>query len=133
MPIVCYFQTAQRPGRDLAPSTASVLAGRFSALFRKKRFMLDKMFQRNASKFAIFYMYENSNLLFLFFIPCYLIFSPNECPDLCRHRPGHSLGEEIKQYKMKNIKKCMGFLMSKVWQILKHFAGTFHREQTLKL
>ena len=27
----------------------------------------------------------------------------------------------------------MDFLMSKVWQILKHFAGTFRRAQTLKL
>ena len=28
-------------------------------LFRKKRLMLDEKFQRNASKFAIFYVYEN--------------------------------------------------------------------------
>ena len=28
-------------------------------LFRNKRFMLDKMTQRNASKFAIFFYYEN--------------------------------------------------------------------------
>ena len=26
-----------------------------------------------------------------FFISCYLIFSANECPGLCRHRQGHSL------------------------------------------
>ena len=31
---------------------------------------------------------------FSFFISCYFIFSPNECPGLCRHRPGHSLGEK---------------------------------------
>ena len=29
------------------------------ALFRNKRFMIDKMFQRNASKYAIFLEYEN--------------------------------------------------------------------------
>ena len=36
-------------------------------LFRKKRFMLDEKFQWNASKFVIFYMYRNPELLFLFF------------------------------------------------------------------
>ena len=40
-------------------------------------------FQRNASKFAIYYIYENPKLLFPFFISCYLAFSPNECPGLC--------------------------------------------------
>ena len=34
---------------------------------------------------------------------------------------------------MKNEKNYVGFLMSKVWQILKHFDGTFHWAQTLKL
>ena len=34
---------------------------------------------------------------------------------------------------MKYEKIYKGFLMSKVWQILKHFAGTFHQAQTLKL
>ena len=48
------------------------------ALFRKKKFMLDEMFQQNASKFGIFYIYENPKLLFPFFILCYFIFSPNE-------------------------------------------------------
>ena len=32
----------------------------------KKRFMLDEKFQQNASKFAIFYNYENLKLLFPF-------------------------------------------------------------------
>ena len=27
----------------------------------------------------------------------------------------------------RNKKNYVGFLMSKVWQILKHFAGTFHQ------
>ena len=40
-------------------------------------FVLDKMFQRNASNFAIFYIFENSKLTFPFFISCYFIFLPN--------------------------------------------------------
>ena len=51
---------------------------------------------RNASKFAIFLWKENPKLLFPFFILYYFIFSPNEYPDLCQHRPGHSLGKKIK-------------------------------------
>ena len=38
-------------------------------------FVLNEKFQRNASKFAIFYIYENPKLLFPFFISCYFIFS----------------------------------------------------------
>ena len=65
------------------------------SLFRNKRFMLDEMTWRNASKFAIFHIYENPKLLFPFFISCYFIFSPNECPGLYWHRPGHySLGKK---------------------------------------
>ena len=48
-------------------------------------FVLDEKFQRNDSKFAIFYIYENPKLLFPFFISCYFIFLPNEYPGLCRH------------------------------------------------
>ena len=39
----------------------------------------------------------------VFFILFYFIFSSNECPGLCRHRPGHSLGVKSKQHKMKNM------------------------------
>ena len=59
-------------------------------------FVLNEQFQWNASKFAIFYIHENPKLLFPFFISPYFIFFPNECPGLCRHRPGHSLGKKIK-------------------------------------
>ena len=34
-------------------------------------FVLDEMLQQTASKFAIFYIYENPKLPFLFFISCY--------------------------------------------------------------
>ena len=61
------------------------------ALFRNKRFMLDEMFQQNASKFAIFLEYENPCN---FFISCYFIIFPNKCPGLCQHR--HSLGGKNK-------------------------------------
>ena len=58
------------------------------------KFVLDEKFQQNASKVAIFYIYENPKMLFPFFILCYFIFLPNECPGLCRHRPGHLLGKK---------------------------------------
>ena len=47
----------------------------YSSLFRKKRFMLDEMTWRNASKIVMFYMYKTPKLLFPFFISCYFIFS----------------------------------------------------------
>ena len=37
-----------------------------AALFRNKRFARNKIFQRNASKFAIFYVLENTNRFFRF-------------------------------------------------------------------
>ena len=37
------------------------------SLFRNKRFMLDEMFQQNASKFAIFLKYENLDSFFFLF------------------------------------------------------------------
>ena len=40
------------------------------------RHVLDEKFQRNASKFAIFYVYENPKLPFPFFISCYTLFFP---------------------------------------------------------
>ena len=57
----------------------------------KKRFMLDEMFQRNASKFAIFLEYENPHSFFMFHFMLHY-FPPNECPGLYWHRSGHSLG-----------------------------------------
>ena len=43
-------------------------------LFRNKRFMLDEMFQRNASKFAIFLEYENPCSFFRFSFRATLFF-----------------------------------------------------------
>ena len=56
------------------------------SLFGNKNVILDEMFQRNASKFALFYVYENPCS---FFILCNFIFLPYECPGLFRHRAGH--------------------------------------------
>ena len=42
----------------------------------EKRFMLDEKFEQNASKFGIFYIYENPKLLLPFFISCYFICFP---------------------------------------------------------
>ena len=91
---------------------------------QKKKFMLDEMFQRNASKFAIFLEYENPRNFFRFsfhfisfhFISCYFIFSPNECPSLCRH----SL-EEKSSTKWKSEKATWVFIFQKYgkfWSIL---------------
>ena len=41
------------------------------------------------------------------------------CPGLCRHRPGQSLGKNIKLHEMKNEKNYVCFLITKIWQILK--------------
>ena len=66
-------------------------------------------FQRNA---FIFYIYENPKLLFLFLISCYYVFLQNECPGLCRHRQGHSLGKNIKLHEMENEKNYMCLLQA---------------------
>ena len=48
--------------------------------FRNKRFMLDEMTRRNASKFAIFFINENPQICFFHFsFRATLIFPPNEC------------------------------------------------------
>ena len=67
-------------------------------VYINKRFVLNEMFQRNASKFAIFYVYENPGSFFRFSFCATLGFYvlPNECPGLCRHRPRYSLGKNIK-------------------------------------
>ena len=46
----------------------------YCALFRYKRFALNEMFQRNASKFAIFYVQENPCSLFRFSFRAILYF-----------------------------------------------------------
>ena len=68
------------------------------------------------------------HVVFFVFHFMLLYFFPNECPGLCRHRPGHSLGEKIKLHKMKIGKTTLGFRIHKIWQILKHFAGVLKVE-----
>ena len=49
------------------------------------------------------------------------MFLPNECPGLCWHWPGHSLGKIIKLHEMKKRKKLHGFSLytkySKFWSV----------------
>ena len=59
-----------------------------------------KMPKPNSSKFAIFLEYENPCSFVRFSFRATLFFSPG----LCRHRPGHSLGNKIKLQEMKNEK-----------------------------
>ena len=68
------------------------MEGKYVAkLLGNKRFALNEMFQRNASKFAIIYVQENPRNFFCFvFHFVRLYFFPYECPGLCQHRPGHS-------------------------------------------
>ena len=68
----------------------------------------------------LLYFWNMKTHVFIFYF-CYFIFFPNECPGLCRHRPGHSLGKKLKLHELKNEKNYVGFLIHKIWQILKHF------------
>ena len=52
---------------------------KLSHLFRNKKFVLNEMFQRIASKFAIFYVYENPKLLFSFRAWTFFTY---ECPGI---------------------------------------------------
>ena len=71
----------------------------------------------------LYLMYKNTHVVFFVFHFEQLYLFPNECPVLCLHRPGHSLGKNIKLHEMKNEKNYMGFLIHKIEQILKHFGG----------
>ena len=53
--------------------------------------MLDEMTLQTASKFAMILEYETTRSFFFVFRFVLLTFSPNECPGVCLHRPGHSL------------------------------------------
>ena len=62
-----------------------------SSHLQNKQFVFKYKFQRNASKFPIFIWKENPSSFFIFHYE-QLSFFPYECPGLCRHRAGHSLG-----------------------------------------
>ena len=85
--------------------------------------MLDEIVWQNVSKFAIFLEYEN---LCVFFILCYFIFLINVLSS-DQHRPGHSVRGKSKVARNEKRKKTTCFHFPKVWQILKHFSGTFHQ------
>ena len=59
---------------------------------------------------------EKPKVAFSIFHFVLLYFSlSNECPGLCRNRPGHSLGKKIKTHEKKNGKSNFGF--SNIWNI----------------
>ena len=74
------------------------------------KFMLDEMTYQNASKFAIFLVYENPHIFFTFVISCYLIFSLINDNIF---RLGHSIGGKIMWHDMKNEKNPCGFSYNK--------------------
>ena len=51
--------------------------------------------------------------LFHFSFRATLFFSPNECPGLCRHRPGHSLGKNKVARNEKQKKTTLVFIFQK--------------------
>ena len=62
-------------------------------------------------QFLPYFVYTKTQSFFFHFsFHAILFFSLNECPGLCQHRPGHPLGEKIKQHEMKNGKSNLGFL-----------------------
>ena len=43
-----------------------------------------------------------------------MLYTYLEITGLCGHRPGHSLGKNIKLHELKNEKNYMGFLIHKI-------------------
>ena len=62
----------------------------------------------------LYFMYKKTRVVFFIFHFVELYILPNECPGLYRHRPGHSLGKNVKLHKMKNEKNYAGFLIHKI-------------------
>ena len=73
-------------------------------------------------QFLPYFWNMKTHIVFFAFHFVQLYFFPYECPGLGRHRPWHSLCKNIKLHEMKNEKKYVGFLMHKLWQILKRFS-----------
>ena len=65
----------ERKQRSRRVNTYFIHIPQVTTLFRKKRFMLDEMTQRNTSKFAIFMEYENPPSFFHFSFCATLFFS----------------------------------------------------------
>ena len=63
----------------------------------------------NLQNLPYFYHKKTQVVFFRFFHFVQIHFPPNECPGLCPHRPGHSLGKKIKLHEMKNGKSNFGF------------------------
>ena len=68
-------------------------------------------------------VYENPKLFFPFFISCYFLFFPNECPGLCRQLGKNKVAQNEKQKRQPWV-----FVYIKYGKY-----GTFRRAQTLTL
>ena len=66
---------------------------------------------------------------FSVFISGYFIFLPNECPGLWRQRKKYKIAQNEKRKKQ----IWVFIYLYEIWEILKCFAGTFRRAQTLNL
>ena len=100
-----------------------------STLFRNKRFMLDEMSQRNASKFAIFLEHENPCSFFRFSFRATLIFFPPNALVYVDIREEKIVARYEKRKKT-TYSTWVFIFIPKIWQILRCFAGTFHQAQT---
>ena len=63
------------------------------SLEMRKSFLM-KCSSGTLQNLSYFWNTKTHAVFIIFFISCYFIFSPNECPGLCQHRPGHSLGKK---------------------------------------
>ena len=84
-------------------------------LFRNKRYMLDEIDYKKVSKVSIFLEYKNPTRFFRFSFQANLDFFFN-----CRCLLGLGMSK-------KNDKIYLGFLIPKIWQILKLFSRQFHQ------
>ena len=85
------------------PTHTSKINGLCSSL-NSKKMLQNLLCFYNKKTYVVFFVFHFEQLSFC----------PNECPGLCRHRPGHSLVKKIKLLEMKNEKNYMGFLILKI-------------------
>ena len=89
--------------------------------------MLDEMFQHKALKFVMHFEYLDRFILF--FISSYLVWFlfPKKFPSLCRHRPGHSLGNKNQTTGNMNWEMKKPAIQKE--SLLKRFSGYLHQSK----
>ena len=60
-----------------------------------------------------YFYHKKTHIVFSFFISCNFIFLPNECPGLCRHRPGQSWGKNVALLEIANFKAFFWVFLSR--------------------